>query len=832
MTEQPEDVLENLHRAIAGGRLNLLLFSNLSEAHTAETSVTREDVDKRLLSIIGAADIPAEARPDRPIIVQRARRIDESATLSALQGIGSVELARPIPPGLVALLKAPVRRAYDLTGSRILEKIAREAFSGSSKGEHPQIVDTTVNRAAPSQPALVSSPPPNAQGANGAASLGDVWLNRLEADLELYDVLAIAERGLSPSDWKLVEDAALANRTVFVVVRGDQVQPQHHARAAVWPSVHTIVVDSLATFGDEHLASRFSWVAEGGNARSRYYRAGSPEADIQSVATLLARGGSEVQGLPLFLRGHDPTWSDIAAGRLARRSLVDEVVERIAAAREDESEKSHASTLLVGRAGSGKTASIMSIAAGLARRHGMTGVWINRGFLGAPGQIAAAATDVDFVAIDDLEIFGADAFDVVKRCQGSGATVIASIRSNREWRLLHSMPNWLLHRETTDHRLSKDELESLYETLVLEEGGRSLFSLPTKSERLDKLAEWSEHDLLSALIRVVHDQRLIDRVASELDEIGARGPVNVYVYVALSFLRTIFSVRQVSIDDVVQISRRFDAGETIEALETLHRGRLISMDDNLVTARHRTISDKVVETLVERDHKSKSGDRTLVRVHRDLLAFYASTGADEDDPNNPYRRTLIQLASHRLMVDLQYPVAHVRALYQSIRKDMDEDYHYWLQQASFEVEQGIQGLGEAVRHIESAVSLPAGRRSSAVRTEAGRVFLRVSKADPDDPEAAARALNAVIDLDAVSGAAGKTSPHTFTVALKEGVDWLGKSPCLSDADRANAIRLIRQIKDRAAALHLQDDNVEYGVVHSKFAASVEQLWREAEPFRL
>ncbi|MEV5818057.1 AAA family ATPase [Micromonospora haikouensis] len=438
--------------------------------------------------------------------------------------------------------------------------------------------------------------------------------------------------------------------------------------------------------------------------------------------------------------------------------------------------------LLKGLSGSGKTALLMRLAYELETR-GLIVAWIDRAASNRISEIVRQVEELapDVILIDDLDIFGDSSASLVRRLNRNGqSAVVASVRTTRIWAIdtPSSMASVDGDSNLTDHDL-KGLLSKLEEAGLLGELLRT-----SESERVDRLRDLSRRDLLAALIQVVTGQPFEQRVQSEYGQLQP-AEQNAYSLVCFGASR-VYEALYLPEQDLLQMLAPASLyGDSLAHISKLVESRLIVRDEMGLRVRHRAIADAVVRSL------SNSRVAEMVGI---MLFFYAGRAAHIRDASHPDRRQLIHLLSHSHMVDLKLEPKLVRPIYEKVQALLAKDFHFWLQRGAYEVERGDLDLADS--YLESARACDGGDRDFKVITEWG--FMRLSKArrNADDRSVQSKAIVAVGELERIVRREGARSPHTFTILVRHGTEWLRESRVLGDAERR---KLALRIQD---VLHL------------------------------
>jgi hypothetical protein len=319
----------------------------------------------------------------------------------------------------------------------------------------------------------------------------------------------------------------------------------------------------------------------------------------------------------------------------------------------------------------------------------------------------------------------------------------------------------------------------------------------------------SERDLLAALIQVVTGQPFEQRIQSEY---GQLEPAEQDAYSLVCFgASRVYEASYLPEQDLLQmLTPAAQYGSSLTHISNLVESRLIVRDELGLKVRHRAIADAVAKSL----SSEKIAD--LVSV---MLFFYAGRAAHIKDPSHPDRRQLTHLLSHSHMVDLKLKPGLVRPIYEKVQGLLANDFHFWLQRGAYEVERGDLELADS--YLESARACEGGDLDFKVITEWG--FMRLMKAIKyvDDRPAQAKAVKAVGELELIARREGTRSPHTFTILVRHGTEWLQNARILGDAERQRLALRIRDILQ--LGLGVLQDNRDFARAAREMKAKIEAL---------
>ncbi|GIF40756.1 ATP-binding cassette domain-containing protein [Actinoplanes xinjiangensis] len=797
-----------LKRAIASGRTILVIGDLCSQidGRRVGTNALRSALIR--IATKGAQDDDVSARLDEAL--QAAKREDHKAVIDALKD--AADFTAEVSEFYRRLFQGPWERIYNLAPidlPQILEKIpssggisyvdARTDF----RVEHNknQLVDFCGFRSSAGVDQEFSVP--NGSGMGPA----DHWYRQFAADVVSRPVLILATE--SNNDlWMFVRSRTVTESN-GTMSPGFFCFEQRSFTDTLRAGNHSIASIDLP-FSDLDrtcLASNIQEVSDGHRMLTRIRNGQDLRVGAQLVTNFLRR-----QETPSweFLRGHDPSWGDISADRTVRLSRLSRLYQSLS------TEKGRRNfVLLKGRSGSGKTTLLMRLAFELETK-GLVVAWIDRSASDRVSDIVKQVESLapDAVLIDDLDIFGDSSADFVRRLNRSGRTlVVATVRTTRLW-AIEKPPNADIVDGDAD--LSDKDLKSLLEKLR-DAGLLGELNRTAEPDRVHRLRELSKRDLLAALIQIVTGQPFEARIQSEYDQLD---PPEQHAYSLICFgASRVYEASYLPEQDLLQmLTPAPPYGNFIVHIEALVDSRLIVRDPLGLRVRHRAIADAVVKSF---DHK-KMAEMVLV-----MLVFYAGRAVHIKDPTHPDRRQLIHLLSHSHMVDLRLGPDFVRPIYEKVQPLLSRDFHFWLQRGAFEVERGDLDLADS--YLESARACEGGDLDFKVITEWGFMRLKKARRNADDRLEQTKAIRAVGELEQIARREGARSPHTFTILIRHGTEWLQDSRVLGDAERQKIAIRIRDMLQLGSAV--VRDNRDFARAANEMKGKIEALASgDDEPF--
>jgi hypothetical protein len=761
--------------AIASGRMILVLGDLAGGQFFADGAgpVTLGELKSRLLKLAGLGHVN-DARTSLAEALTFARAENAQGTNELIRTHLSTEGRAETP--LWRLLTGPFERIYDLAGQGgygnllagdALKKVG--IVSEETPLEHDekrnQVIGLCGDYATPDSVSF------SARADRTPA--GDAWYGQLCADLAMRPTLVVC----SQAHDELLDFLAARPGVEFDGLRGpafwvsdlqDDVLARRLGQLGITP-----IETTSGDFSTGYLSPGRQEVVSGHKSLARLRVAENRLVGATDMSRILRESHSSDWN---FLRGHDPHWGDVIDRRLVRFKLISRI-------RRDANLEagSRNKVLLTGRAGSGKTAALMQLAVEY-HAQGHRVYWIDREANLSVSAIIDAVTEAapDVVMVDNLDLFGERTDEAARKFNRNGKTlVIGTVRTTQFWAVTNRAGYELV---SADEPLTDHDLEGLAKALETAGLLGSLIGVNPKQARVDSLRAMCERDLLAALIQVVTGVPFDERIESEYAQLNASEQ---WAYSLICFASAkIFESPWLPTDHLLQMMGGDPPyHQHMTSLQGLIDCSLVTVSQEGLRPRHRAIADAVVRGLgAEKEY--------LASVVHQMLAFYARYGASRLPASHPNRRRLISLLSHTLMRDLSLPIDSVRALYESVQPHLMEDKHFWLQRGAYEVERGDLDLADS--YLESARACSGGETDYKITTEWGLMRLVKARRSPSDAQVQERAYLALSALREVALREGKSSPHTFTVIVRDGTLWLNAKPVLSQVRREDAISYIKE----------------------------------------
>lgn len=804
-----QTVVEEFYKQIGTGRMILVAVSGVhGESGPIDTDTLTQQLTQ---AVYGVVPDPAPTISEiwsTALAELGSRTIDQY--VSELRGAGqeSKTAARRI-------LQAPWWRIYDFTAtdifSSVLETDPRAAETNTFVNalvRKPAAGNATVEAVAmhgnPTAPEALNFTIP----ADDDLTPRALWFRRLKAELLTHPTVFMAASPSSRSLWNaltLAQPQSEVEHFPRFLITGPGTAADHaRIRQAGLTHVHI----PPRKFAVQQLRPGLE-ILQQGKRRLADIRVGARRGSgIKLVSSLVDNAPT---GSVEFLKGQDPTWGDVKDGFAAKLSITD----RIRASAQPAEDGRHRIVMVEGRAGSGKSTALMQYAYEL-HQAGRTVAWIDREATDPLPNLKAQALSMsaDAIFVDDVDIFGSLGASLLRELSNGGrALVVAAIRTTRSDELDVTFQS---RRVSADEPLKDEDLGHIVDVLHAHGLPGILKRQKLRPEKIDKLRELCDRSLLVAMIQVVTGKRFEEKVASEYHELDPE-QVSVYATVCVFESAIVFKKRGIEQEDLLQIvsGRGAPKPSLNRAINRLVDRRFLSLaPDGTVRCRQRTIADTVVETVLK-----KTPIRLAVVIEY-LLRFYAQYAADIRDNDDPYRRILIRLLNHSLMVSLRLKPTQVRDIYSTVHELLQDNFHYWLQRGEYELERGDLGIAE--NHLETAQGCEGGASDHFVLTAWSAIRLRRSTESPADGSLRDRAFEAISVLEDVTRRHGGASPHSFSVIARRGTEWVEACEAsLSVSQADGTLRRILAVVE--AGRRFCKDNHEFMRIADEFEPKVNRL---------
>ncbi|MFI6172339.1 hypothetical protein ACIBCN_36560 [Nocardia sp. NPDC051052] len=473
------------------------------------------------------------------------------------------------------------------------------------------------------------------------------------------------------------------------------------------------------------------------------------ESYLVDVAGVIASGP---KGDANFLLGREPTWGDVHDGFAAQFDWDAEVIE-------DLRTMSDGTYIVHGGSGTGKSTTMLRAAAVLAA-DGNRVLWVSRDTDKSPSEIRAGILDrqPDYVFIDNLDRFGDTGPSFMDSLMNKLDTTVfvGAMRTQRLYRL--ELPTRLTAKFKPAPHLSDSDAIRLI--AALSKGNRlgALLQL-TASDRVDAITRRAGRQLLVSLIEATSGRKFHDKVADECRNLTG---MELAAYGVACCADSADGQYLTSSDILIAIGAANNEG--VKAVRALTRDGLLTDTRGKLRVRHRVIAESAVNYF-------RSEDR-LQEWMEHLIFLCAVKYTPSAMTRGRYGRLLIRFLNHDFLKEQLGSVIAVQTLYGSVETILSNEFHYWLQRGSFEVEVG--DLGQAETFLLQAQALKPD--DFFLETEWCYLLLKRALYAPNSATSTPDAEDALRRLEALMTAKSEQSPHTYHVYLNLGLKWLLAAP--------------------------------------------------------
>ena len=363
-----EQNADSIAAMIESGRTILILGDCLTESANSAGG-TRETllggVRKRLLGVLGIEESAGDHKvPLGTLQSMAVRKASQPAAIATSSALSQKPLASP--GSFDRLVSGPWRRIYDLTGRTILTRRPKLAKVDATRDPVIDRRKTQLVFLAGIYDRVDFSVPTGAEN-----SERDIWFRQFSADIVSSPVLIMAE-SIHEELWQFLasrKGLATASTVSDAILVTSAVSALHKFQGELFGL--RIVEGSIDGLAEEYLAPKASHLVQGRRSLAQMQDTDAASPGPRFVANLIA-SRRDAENEWRFLRGYDPLWSDVVAGRTVRLSRLREIYKTL---RQTDGQRNI--VLLKGRAGSGKTATLMQLGVELEAK-GFTALWVDR----------------------------------------------------------------------------------------------------------------------------------------------------------------------------------------------------------------------------------------------------------------------------------------------------------------------------------------------------------------------------------------------------------------------------------------------------------------------
>ena len=539
-------------------------------------------------------------------------------------------------------------------------------------------------------------------------------------------------------------------------------------------------------FGELVLASMTDAINAGHDRLSGAAVRGRRGLRIPSVSEL--RQENPEINLGQYLLGRAPTFRDISDGFAVQRSFEEDILL-------DSSFLESRVLLITGTAGTGKSTALKRLALSLDADGRNVG-WFDptTAEVGIRATRAAITeSDYDYVLIDDVDLFAAQTGPLLKElAEAPGAPkIIAAARSTRAESLnLRDELATLDASFIVAPPLTDADIDGLIAALRSAGLLGQLAGLRIGEQR-KVFRGLAGRQLLVAMIEATSGRRFTEKIDDECLQL----PREQRLLYAVCALATRYRVG-LHLNEILAAVGETSA-EWLGRIDALKRQYLlVTTRDGRLAVRHRIVAEQVISWL------RREGQ--LVDPVTGLLFTMAVQYLSERSTSSRAFRILVRLLNHQFMIEeIRDPVA-VRGIYESLLTVLRDDFHYWLQRGSFELQRGDLDLAE--NYLNQARGLAS--KDHRVRTAWSYMSLRRAAELAQAAESGwrERAEEAMAELADVIEIRGATDSYAFHTLGSQGLHYARRAP-LSLDDKTRLLERLRRTVARGIALHGRSEDL-------------------------
>jgi hypothetical protein len=476
-----------------------------------------------------------------------------------------------------------------------------------------------------------------------------------------------------------------------------------------------------------------------------------------------------------YLLGAQPTWEDILGGRAVARDFEEDI----------ELDQPGGCLLVTGTAGAGTSTTLMRIAVRLVEG-GRDVRW-----LGADHAFDARDLGRELrkpetklvLFIDDADTFGPPLMELITDVllHQDDVLVVLGMRASRVDRILSQWsPDEDRAREVNVPLLEDNDIEALLATLEHDNKLGALKPLDPEG-RARRVRQECGRELLVAMIEATSGERFEVKAVQEYDELEPEQRL-IYGLVAIaSALR--FALTK---DEILMASGDL-SNTALFALGRLAARRLLVINRSGYALRHRRLAELVVASM--------RSNRQLLAPYRGLLRTMASRYRPKDRRARETKLTKALMNHSRIGRD--FSLEDARQLYADVEELAKDDYHYWLQRGSLEVEHATS-LTHAGLWLQQARD--GGASDYRVQTEWAYYLLKRARLQPARAESAELVEEGRSVLLEQIELHGKADTYPWHVYGSQMLGWL-RAAHLPPDELARELETVKKHMDEAVRLH-------------------------------
>jgi hypothetical protein len=346
-------------------------------------------------------------------------------------------------------------------------------------------------------------------------------------------------------------------------------------------------------------------------------------------------------------------------------------------------------------------------------------------------------------------------------------------------------PDGKLRREITVPLLEDGDIDRLLETLERHNQLGVLKQLD-RPQRAHRIQQECGRELLVAMIEATSGERFETKAYEEFLDLPPEQRL-VYAIVALASELRVSLLRE----EILMASGDI-SNTALYALERLVANRILIPRFDGYATRHRRVAELVVAGM--------RGDAIALAPYQGLVRAIAARHRPGQRKNRE-ARLVTALISHARVLRF-FAVDDARQLYAGVENLLNDDYHYWLQRGSMEVEAG--NLARARNYLQQAFA--GGQHDHRLQTEWAYYLLKSAAQNPRATDAAEKVAEGEAILQEQIARRGKNDAYPWHVYGSQMLSWLRRAP-LPASERQRQLEIVRNHVREGSRCHPEADDL-------------------------
>ncbi len=470
-----------------------------------------------------------------------------------------------------------------------------------------------------------------------------------------------------------------------------------------------------------------------------------------------------------YLWGAQPTWNDVRSGQAVERTFETSLPDL----------PKSGCVIVTGTAGTGVSTTLMRLSLTLAADADVRWLGPNHEFDARElSKFFKHHNEPLIVCADDADTFGSSGLSDLVHDVVDEYTHVLLILGLRAARLDQLLPAWrpdaARKLEITVPVLEDVDIDRLLGSLSRHNKLGALKPLDPV-ERVERLRHTCGRQLIVAMYEATHN----DNFEHKLTQENASLPAEQRLIYAITCLAS--SLRFALTRDEILAAASDVSNTGLFALNRLAARGILTQKTNTYKARHRVIAELITDNL-----------RNSGQLLPAYLGLTRTMAARYDPAKRKARegKLLTALLGHR-RIARNFPMSDARVIYNEVEEFCKNDYHFWLQRGSLEVQDG--SLTYARPYLLSAKD--GGEHDHRVHTEWAYYLLKDAWKNPRRPDASGQVAEAQeILLGRLENCNGD-DVYAWHVYGSQMLAWLRRSPLSNDAKQRELEAVKRRFED-------------------------------------